>query len=121
MFKNRLLRKIFGAKMEEVTGDWRKLQSEELYDLYCSADIIRVLTSMRMRHGANIGEKMNAYKFWWGNLNERDFLENLVIDGRVIVKCILKKRMGGCELDSSGSGKGQVVCCCEHGNEPWVP
>ena len=48
------------AKREEVTGDWRKLHSAELYDLYCSADIIRVIKSMTMRRVANIDEKMNG-------------------------------------------------------------
>jgi len=48
------------AKGEEVTGDWRKLHSEELYGLYCSADIIRVIKSMTVGHAANIGEKMNG-------------------------------------------------------------
>jgi hypothetical protein len=46
--------------MEEVTGDWRKLHSEELYDTYHSAYIIRVIKSMTVRHAANIGEKMNG-------------------------------------------------------------
>jgi hypothetical protein len=44
VFENRVLRKIFGAKREEVAGDWRKLCGEELYDLYCSADIITVIS-----------------------------------------------------------------------------
>jgi hypothetical protein len=48
VFQNRVLRKIFGPKMDEVTGDWRKLQNEELNDLYCSSNIIRMIKS-RMR------------------------------------------------------------------------
>jgi hypothetical protein len=44
VFENRVLRGIFGAKREVVAGDWRKLRSEELYDLYCPADIIRVIS-----------------------------------------------------------------------------
>jgi len=42
MFENRVLRRIFGPKREEVTGEWRKLHNEELSDLYCSQNIFRV-------------------------------------------------------------------------------
>jgi hypothetical protein len=40
VFENRLLRKVFGRKRDEVTGEWRRLHSEELYDLYCSPNVI---------------------------------------------------------------------------------
>jgi hypothetical protein len=46
---NRVLRRIFGAKRGEVTGEWRKLHNEELNDLYCSPNIVRVIKSRRMR------------------------------------------------------------------------
>jgi hypothetical protein len=48
--ENRVLRKVFGPKIDEVTGGWRKLHvhNEELNDLYCSSDIIRVIVSRRM-------------------------------------------------------------------------
>jgi hypothetical protein len=41
VFENRVLRRIFGPKMDEVTGEWRKLHNEELHNLYSSLDIIR--------------------------------------------------------------------------------
>jgi len=48
MFENRVLRRIFERKRDEVTGKWRKLHNEELNDLYCSDNIVRVIKS-RMR------------------------------------------------------------------------
>jgi hypothetical protein len=47
MFENRLLRRIFGLKTDEVTGEWRKQQIEELNDLYSSPNIVRVIKSGR--------------------------------------------------------------------------
>ena len=64
-----MLRRIFGLKREEVTGEWRKLHSEELNDLYCSLNIIRVFKSRRMRwtgHAARMGEMRSAYRYLLG-------------------------------------------------------
>ena len=49
VFENMVLRGIFGARRDEVTGEWRKLHNEELNDLYCSANIVRVVNWRRMR------------------------------------------------------------------------
>jgi hypothetical protein len=48
LFENGLLRRIFGLKRDEVTGEWRKLHNEELHDLYCSPSIIRIIKSRRI-------------------------------------------------------------------------
>jgi hypothetical protein len=64
VFHNRVLRRIFGPKRDEVTGGWRKLHNEELYNLYSSPSIIRIIKSGMMRwagHVARMGEKKNAY------------------------------------------------------------
>jgi hypothetical protein len=45
MFENRVLKRIFGPKRDEVTGEWRKLHNEEFYDLYLSSNIIRLIKS----------------------------------------------------------------------------
>ena len=55
-----------------------------------------------------------------GNLRERVHLEDLGRDGRQVLKCILKKSVGERVRHYSGSGKGQVACCCEHGDVPDV-
>ena len=49
VFENRVLRRIFEPKRDGVTGEWRKLNNEELNDLYCSSNIVRVIKSRRMR------------------------------------------------------------------------
>ena len=49
VFENRVLRKVFGPKRDEVTGEWRKLHNEELNDLYSLPNIVRVVKSRRMR------------------------------------------------------------------------
>jgi hypothetical protein len=66
---NRVLRRIFGPKRNEVTGEWRKLHNEDLRDLYSSPSIIRIIKSRRMRwagHVAGMGEKKNAYRLLVG-------------------------------------------------------
>jgi hypothetical protein len=70
VFENRVLRRIFGPKMDEVTGEWRKLHNEELHNLYLSPDIIRQVRLRRMRwagHVARMGEERKVYKVLVGN------------------------------------------------------
>ncbi|KAJ4444371.1 hypothetical protein ANN_06163 [Periplaneta americana] len=65
VFENKVLRKIFGVKRDEVTGEWRKLHNTELHALYSSPDIIRNIKSRRLRwagHVARMGESRNAYR-----------------------------------------------------------
>ena len=60
-----MLRRIFGPKKENVTGKWRKLHNEELNDLYCLPNIVRVIKSRRMRwagHIARMRERGGAYR-----------------------------------------------------------
>jgi hypothetical protein len=72
--------------------------NEELYDLYSSPNIILVIKSRRKRHVgrvAQIGEGEVHAGFWWGSLNKGDYLEDLGVDGRIILKWIFKRWNGG--------------------------
>jgi hypothetical protein len=69
VFENRVLRRIFELKRNEVTREWRKLHNEELHDLYSSPRVIRIIKLSRMRwagHVARMGEKRNAYRLLLG-------------------------------------------------------
>ena len=75
VFENRVLRRIFGPKRDEITGEWRKLHNEELNNLYYSHSIVRVIKSRRMRwagHVARMGRGEACTGFWWRNLREGD-------------------------------------------------
>jgi hypothetical protein len=74
LFKNRVLRRIFEPKRDEVTGEWRKLHNEELRDLYSSPSIIRIMKSSRMRwagHVARKGRRGTRVGYWWESQRER--------------------------------------------------
>jgi hypothetical protein len=66
VFENRVLRRIFGPRNDEVTGDWKKLHNEELHNFYYSPNIIRMIKSRRMRwagHVARMGRQGMRIKY----------------------------------------------------------
>ena len=74
MFENMVLRRIFGPRRDEVTGEWRRLHNEELNDLYSSPNIVRVIKSRRMRwagHVARMGEERGLYRVLVGKLEAK--------------------------------------------------
>jgi hypothetical protein len=75
VFENRVLRKIFVSKNDEVKEEWSNLHNEELNDLYSSPNIVRLIESRIMRlarHVACMGERRGVYRVLVGNLRERD-------------------------------------------------
>jgi hypothetical protein len=124
-FWNCYVRRIFGPKRDEVTGEWRNLHSEELHNLYSYPDIIRQVKSSQVKanevggacgtHGrgeksvqglggkARRKETAGKTKAYWGRWDQNGSWGDWV---------------GGCGLDSTGSGQGPVAGCCECGDEP---
>jgi hypothetical protein len=74
VFENRVLRRIFVPKRDEVTGEWRKLHNKELRDLYSSPSKIRIIKSRRMRwtgHVARMRTRGTIIDNWWESQRER--------------------------------------------------
>jgi hypothetical protein len=106
-----------------MTGEWRKLHSEELHNLYTSPDIIRQIKSRQMRwagHVARMGEEKNCTRFCWESLKEIDHSENQGIGGRMGSQWILGRLACGVWIGFNWLMIGTVACCCECGDEPWV-
>jgi hypothetical protein len=94
VFENRVLRRIFGPKMEEVTGEWRKLHNDELHDLYYSPNIGRVIKLRRMKwagHVAQMGEERGEYRVLVGKPEGKRPLGNPGVNGRIILGWIFSK------------------------------
>jgi hypothetical protein len=75
VFENGVLRRIFGPKRDDVTGEWRKVYNEELHDLYSLPNIIRIMKSRRIRwvgHVSRMGEKRNTYRFFGGKARGKE-------------------------------------------------
>jgi hypothetical protein len=108
VFENRVLRRIFGPKRDEVTGEWRKLPNEELHILYSSPNIIRQIKSRRMRwagHVAHMGENKNVYKVLMGKPEGKRPLERPRHRWEDGIRMDLGEiGWGECRLDAVGSG-----------------
>ena len=95
MVENRVLRRIFGTKRDEVTGEWRKLHYVEYYDLYSSPNTIWMIKSvMRWAGNRELWGRQEGHQGFGG---ERDHFEDARVDGRIILRWIFRKwvRRGG--------------------------
>jgi hypothetical protein len=89
----RVLRRIFGPKRAELEGGWRRLHNEEVHNSYALPNVIRVIKS-RMRwegHLARTGEMRNPCNIFVENVKGRGHSEDVDVDGKVLLECILVK------------------------------
>ena len=94
VFENRVLRRIFGPRRDEVTGEWRRLHNEELNDLYTSPNIVRVIKWRRISwagHVALMGEESGCIGSWWGIRRERDHCGDIGVNGWIILGWISRR------------------------------
>ena len=102
-----MLRRIFGPKRDEVTGEWRRLHNKELYALYSSLNIIRVIESRRLRlagHVARMGDSSVAYRVLIGKPEGRNTLGTPIRRREDNIKMGLRKAGWGNGLHRSGLG-----------------
>ena len=103
MFDDKVSRRLFGPNRNEVTREWRRLHDEELNGMqYFSGDQIE--KNLMGGHEASIkeGRDIRVYtKYWWGNLRERDHLEDRDVDGMIILRSIFRKLDVGAWIVSS--------------------
>jgi hypothetical protein len=90
VFENRVLRRTFWPKRDEVICEWRKLHNEDLNDLYSSRNNVIEKNEMA-GHVARLGERRRTQRFWWGNIREREHVEDLGVDGRILLRWIFWK------------------------------
>jgi hypothetical protein len=107
VFENRVLRRIFGPKRDDVTGEWRRLDNAELHNLYSSPDFIRQMKSRRMRwagHVARTGEGRNMYRDLVGKPEGKRPLGRPRRRWEDGIKMDVRGIGWGCGVDSHGSG-----------------
>jgi hypothetical protein len=121
VFENRVLRRIFGPERDEVTEESRKLHKKELYVLYSSPNIVRVMKSRRLRwaeHITRMRERRGAYRVLVGKPEERRPLGRPGPRWKDNIKMDLRGMGRGQGLDRSCSGWEQAAGSCECGDEP---
>ena len=105
---------VFGPKRDEVTEEWRKLHNEEIFYLYSLSNIVRVIKSSRMRwtgHVARMGERRSFYRLGWGNLRQREHLEDPGLDWEDNIKM---------DLQEVGCGGMDWIDLAQYRDRCWV-
>lgn len=115
VLKNRLLRKIFVPKKEEVIREKRKLHNEEIHNFYSSPNTIMANSNKEDKIGKahSMNVMGNAYKI----VVKRERFEELGTDRRTVLKLLLRKSVCVCGLDPPPSGQGSLMYSPEQGND----
>ena len=106
VYVNTVLRKIFRPKGEEIIGGWRKLHKEELHIFYSP----NTFTVNKARSLWQVSVTTKGHKgIWWENQSDRVYLKNIGVDGKTMLKCVLKKLDGLLRTVLSGFVEEQVA------------
>jgi hypothetical protein len=121
MFENRVFRKIFGPKSDEVIGKWSRLRNEELYNVYCSPNINASEQIKKNEMGgacSSYTERRCVHRILAGKPEGRIHFENLVVDERMILRGIFEKWDGGLDWISLAQDR-RVAGCCKCGKKTF--
>jgi hypothetical protein len=121
VFENRVLRRIFGPKRDEMTGGWRKLHNEVLNKFYSLPSITSMIGS-RSEMGREC--RSNGHRhigYWWENLKEGDNQEDEDSGGWIILRWILETRWGGMDWIDQAQGRDQWRDFMNKVMNLWVP
>jgi hypothetical protein len=119
VYENRVMRRIFGPKRDEVTGEWRKFHSEERHNLYSSPDIIRQIKSRRMRwvgHVARMEEYRKAYNVLMGKPEGKRLIGRPRRRWEDGIRIYLREIGLGVWIGFDWFWIGNVAGCCECGD-----
>ena len=123
VFENRVLRRIFGPKRDNVKGEWKKLHNDELKVLQSSSNVVRMIKSGRMRWAwqvAHMGE--GRVVFWWRDLRERDPWGDPGVNRKIILRWIFRKwNMGGMDWIELAQDKDRWRALVNVVMNLWVP
>jgi hypothetical protein len=103
VFEEVVLRRVFGPKRDDVTGEWRKLHSVKLHNLFSSPNIIRQIRSRLMRWARHVERRGESVQVvWWESPKKRDDSEDRELEDGI--RMDLKENGWWCEVDSTDSG-----------------
>jgi hypothetical protein len=119
VFENRVLRRIFGSKRDQMTGEWRKLHNEELHNLFSSPDIIKQVKANEVSGACGMyGRGEKSVQGFGGKARKKDHWEDQGVGGKMGSEWILGRLAWGVWIGFDWLRTETVAGCCECGDEP---